>query len=249
MLDLVSIIIPYYKKKYFFKKTINSILNQTYKNYEIIVIYDDSKKLDLPFVKKVLKKIENKKIIINKKNQGAGVSRNLGIKKSKGKFLSFLDADDVWDKNKLNSQIKFMKTNNLNFSYSNYSIIDEKDVLIKKIKSPKMINFKKLLFSCDIALSSVIVNSNIQKEVNFPNIKTKEDYLLWLKLSKKNIKMMGINKNLTFWRKTSNSLSSSLTQKLKDAFFVYNKYLKFNFIMTIILILFLSINSLIKKYL
>jgi len=61
--------------------------------------------------------------------------------------------------------------------------------------------------------------------------------------------MMGINKNLTFWRKTSNSLSSSLTQKLKDAFFVYNKYLKFNFIMTIILILFLSINSLIKKYL
>ena len=249
MLDLVSIIIPYYKKKYFFKKTINSILNQTYKNYEIIVIYDDSKKLDLPFVKKVLKKIENKKIIINKKNQGAGVSRNLGIKKSKGKFLSFLDADDVWDKNKLNSQIKFMKTNNLNFSYSNYSIIDEKDVLIKKIKSPKMINFKKLLFSCDIALSSVIVNSNIQKEVNFPNIKTKEDYLLWLKLSKRNIKMMGINKNLTFWRKTSNSLSSSLTQKLKDAFFVYNKYLKFNFIMTIILILFLSINSLIKKYL
>ena len=249
MLDLVSIIIPYYKKKYFFKKTINSILNQTYKNYEIIVIYDDSKKLDLPFVKKVLKKIENKKIIINKKNQGAGVSRNLGIKKSKGKFLSFLDADDIWDKNKLNSQIKFMKTNNLNFSYSNYSIIDEKDVLIKKIKSPKMINFKKLLFSCDIALSSVIVNSNILKEVNFPNIKTKEDYLLWLKLSKRNIKMMGINKNLTFWRKTSNSLSSSLTQKLKDAFFVYNKYLKFNFIMTIILILFLSINSLIKKYL
>ena len=160
-----------------------------------------------------------------------------------------MDADDIWDKNKLNSQIKFMKTNNLNFSYSNYSIIDEKDVLIKKIKSPKMINFKKLLFSCDIALSSVIVNSNILKEVNFPNIKTKEDYLLWLKLSKRNIKMMGINKNLTFWRKTSNSLSSSLTQKLKDAFFVYNKYLKFNFIMTIILILFLSINSLIKKYL
>lgn len=249
MSDLVSIIIPYYKKKYFFKKTITSILDQTYKNYEIIVIYDDNKKLELPFVKKVLKKIKNKKIIINKKNQGVGVSRNLGIKKSKGKFLSFLDADDIWDKNKLNFQIKFMKTHNLAFSYSNYSIIDEKDVLIKKIKSPKMVNFKDLLFSCDIALSSVIVNSNILKEEKFPNIKTKEDYLLWLKLSKKNIKMMGINKNLTFWRKTSNSLSSSLRQKLKDAFLVYNKYLKFNFIMTIILILFLSTNSLIKRYL
>jgi teichuronic acid biosynthesis glycosyltransferase TuaG len=249
MPDLVSIIIPYYKKKYFFKKTINSILNQTYKNYEIIIIYDDRNKLELPFVKQVLKKIKNKKIIINKKNQGAGVSRNLGIKKSKGKFLSFLDADDIWDKNKLNRQIKFMKTYNLDFSYSNYSIIDEKGSLLKKIKSPKTVSFKNLLFSCDIALSSVIVNSSIIKKEKFPNIKTKEDYLLWLKLSKKNIKMMGINKNLTFWRKTSNSLSSSLIQKLKDAFLVYNKFLKFNFIMTIILILFLSINSLIKRYL
>ena len=249
MSDLVSIIIPYYKKKLFFKKTIDSIKNQTYKNFEIILIYDDSNRSDLIFVKKTLKKIKNKNIIVNKKNMGAGISRNHGIKKSKGKFLSFLDSDDVWDKNKLKKQIKFMKNNCLEFSYSNYSIIDEKGILLKKIKSPNIIKFRDLLFSCDIALSSVIINSKLLKSEKFPNLKTKEDYLLWLKLSKKNIKMMGIDKNLVFWRKTHNSLSSSVMQKLKDAFLVYNKYLKINFLFSIILIFFLSINSIIKRYL
>ena len=249
MSDLVSIIIPYYRKKLFFEKTIDSINSQTYKNFEIILIYDDNNRSDLLFVEKILKKIKNKKIIVNKKNLGVGISRNRGINKSKGKFLSFIDADDVWNRNKLKKQIKFMKKNSLDFSYSNYSIINEKGILIKKIKSPKTIKFKNLLFSCDIALSSVTIKSNLLKNEKFSNIKTKEDYLLWLKLSQKNIKMMGIRENLIFWRKTNNSLSSSIVQKFKDAFLVYNKYLKLNFLVSIVLIFFLSINSIIKRYL
>ena len=249
MSDLVSIIIPYYRKKSFFEKTIDSINSQTYKNFEIILIYDDNNRSDLLFVKKVLKKTKNKKIIVNKKNLGVGISRNRGINKSKGKFLSFIDADDVWNRNKLKKQIKFMKKNSLDFSYSDYSIINEKGILIKKIKSPKTIKFKNLLFSCDIALSSVTIRSNLLRSEKFSNIKTKEDYLLWLKLSQKNIKMMGIRENLIFWRKTNNSLSSSIVQKFKDAFLVYNKYLKLNFLVSIVLIFFLSINSIIKRYL
>ena len=249
MNNLVSIIIPYYKKRFFFKKTIDSVKKQTYKNFEIILIYDDDDNSDLSFIKKTLKKVKKKMILNNKNNLGVATARNYGIQKSKGKFISFLDADDIWDKHKLTKQIKFMKTNNLNFSYSDYSIISEKGILIKKIKSPKEIRFKDLLFSCDIALSSVVINSKIMKNERFQNLKTKEDYLLWLKLSKKNIKMMKINKNLIYWRNTNNSLSSSIKQKLKDAFLVYNKHLKFNFLISIILILSLSINSIIKRYL
>ena len=249
MSDLVSIIIPYYRKKPFFEKTIDSINSQTYKNFEIILIYDDDNRSDLLFVKKVLKKTKNKKIIVNKKNLGVGISRNRGINKSKGKFISFIDADDVWNRDKLKKQIKFMKKNSLDFSYSDYSIINEKGILIKKIKSPKIIKFKNLLFSCDIALSSVTIRSHLLRSEKFSNIKTKEDYLLWLKLSQKNIKMMGIRENLIFWRKTNNSLSSSIVQKFKDAFLVYNKYLKLNFLVSIVLIFFLSINSIIKRYL
>ncbi len=99
---LVSVIIPYYKKKDFIKKTINSIKNQTYKNLEIIIIYDDEDHSDLKLIKKLKNLDDRIKIIVNKKSLGAGRSRNIGINISKGKFIAFLDADDLWEKKKLN---------------------------------------------------------------------------------------------------------------------------------------------------
>jgi len=249
MEPLISIIIPYYKKKKFFKNTIKSVLEQTHKNYEIILIYDDVDKTELPFVKLTLKKIKNVIIIVNKKNLGAGYSRNIGIKKSKNRLIAFLDSDDVWHKDKLKKQIKFMKIKKVDFSYTNYSIIDKNKEKIKIIKAPKIIIHQNLLFSCDIGLSTVMVNSKLLKKEKFPDLKTKEDYLLWLKLSKKNIKMLGMNETLASWRQTDNSLSSSIIQKLKDAFFIYSHYLKFNFLKSLILVFFLSVNSLTKRYL
>ena len=249
MNPLISIIIPYYKKKKFFKKTIKSVLKQTYKNFEIILIYDDVDKTELPFVKFILRKVKNVKIIINKKNLGAGYSRNIGIKKSNSRLIAFLDSDDTWHKDKLKKQIKFMKMKKVDFSFTDYSIIDKKEKKVKIIKAPKIITYRNLLFSCDIGLSTVVINSRLLKKEKFPNLKTKEDYLLWIKLSKKKIKMLGINETLASWRQTNNSLSSSIIQKLKDAFLVYNHHLKFNFLKSLILVFLLSINSLTKKYL
>jgi teichuronic acid biosynthesis glycosyltransferase TuaG len=249
MNPLISIIIPYYKKKKFFQKTIKSVLKQTYKNFEIILIYDDVDKTELPFVKFILRKVKNVKIIINKKNLGAGYSRNIGIKKSNSRLIAFLDSDDTWYKDKLKKQIKFMKMKKVDFSFTDYSIIDKKEKKVKIIKAPKIITYRNLLFSCDIGLSTVVINSRLLKKEKFPNLKTKEDYLLWIKLSKKKIKMLGINETLASWRQTNNSLSSSIIQKLKDAFLVYNHHLKFNFLKSLILVFLLSINSLTKKYL
>ena len=120
---------------------------------------------------------------------------------------------------------------------------------IKIIRAPKIITYRNLLFSCDIGLSTVMIDSRLLKKEKFPNLKTKEDYLLWIKLSKKKIKMLGINETLASWRKTNNSLSSSIRQKLKDAFLVYSCHLKFNFLKSLILVFLLSVNSLTKKYL
>ena len=249
MNPLISIIIPYYKKKKFFQKTIKSVLKQTHKNFEIILIYDDVDKTELPFVKFILRKVKNVKIIINKKNLGAGYSRNIGIKKSNSRLIAFLDSDDTWHKDKLKKQIKFMKMKKVDFSFTDYSIIDKNEKKIKIIKAPKIITYQNLLFSCDIGLSTVMINARLLKKEKFPNLKTKEDYLLWIKLSKKKIKMLGINETLASWRQTNNSLSSSIIQKLKDAFLVYNYHLKFNFLKSLILVFLLSINSLTKKYL
>ena len=242
---LVSIIIPYFKKKKYFLKTISSIKSQTYKKFEIIVIYDDIDKSDLNFIQKlsVTKKF---KLIINKKNLGAGLSRNIGIKKSKGFYLAFLDSDDLWTRNKLEYQIKFMEKKKISFSHTSYSIIDSSGKNIGLRKASPNLNFKRLLRSCDIGLSTVVVKKKILKGNSFSNIKTKEDFVLWLKLSRK-YKLVGIDKNLTKWRKLNNSLSSNVFQKISDGFKVYNHYMKFNYIKSLIYLIILSVNFLKKK--
>ena len=142
-----------------------------------------------------------------------------------------------------------MKKEKIDFSYTSYQIIDNKDRIVRKILAPKEISYTKLLYSCDIGLSSVMVSRKLFKKDKFKNLKTKEDYLLWLTFSKKKIKMLGINLILFSWRKTQNSLSSSVIQKLKDAFKIYNRYLKFNLLKSIFFTIMLSINFLLKRYL
>ena len=105
---LVSVIIPYFKKKKYIQKTLNSVKNQTYKNLEILIIYDDKDTTDLKFLKRLQKKDKRIKIIINKNTLGAGFSRNVGIKDARGRYIAFIDSDDPWKKNKIEFQLKFM---------------------------------------------------------------------------------------------------------------------------------------------
>jgi teichuronic acid biosynthesis glycosyltransferase TuaG len=249
MKPLISIIIPFYQKKNYLEQTIKSIAKQSQKNFELILVYDDPDKSDLPHVLKVLKDIKRKTIIINKKNIGAGPSRNIAILKAKGEFIAFIDADDVWKKHKLKNQLLFMLSNKIKFSFTSYSIINKKNIIIKLIKAKRTIGYNDLIKSCDIGLSTVMVKKDLLKKNKFPRIKTKEDYILWLKLSKQNIKMMGINQSLVSWRKLDNSLSSSIFQRIKDAFYVYNNFLKFSFIKSIYYISIMSLNFFRKRYL
>ena len=249
MKPLISIIIPFYQKKNYIEQTIKSIVKQSQKNFELILVYDDPDKSDLPHVLKVLKDIKRKTIIINKKNIGAGPSRNIAILKAKGEFIAFIDADDVWKKHKLKNQLLFMLRNKIKFSFTSYSIINKKNTIIKLIKAKRTISYDDLIKSCDIGLSTVMIKKDLLKKNKFPRIKTKEDYILWLKLSKQNIKMMGINQSLVSWRKLDNSLSSSIFQRIKDAFYVYNNFLKFNFIKSIYYISIMSLNFFRKRYL
>ena len=249
MKPLISIIIPFYKKKKYVGQTINSIIKQSYKNFELILIYDDPDKSDLEYIKKILKNIKRKKIIINNNNIGAGLSRNLGISKAKGEYISFIDSDDIWKKDKLKNQLLFMLDSKIEFCFTSYSIINEKNTIIKFIKAKKNIDYKDLIKSCDIGLSTVMLKTRLLKKTKFTKIKTKEDYILWLKLSKKNIKMMGLDQKLVLWRKLDNSLSSSVFQRVKDAFYVYNTFLKLNFIKSTYHIFLMSLNFFRKRYL
>ncbi len=243
---IISVVIPYYKKKIFFKKTFYSIANQKFKNFEIIIIYDDSDKTELSFVKSIIKKSKNTKLIINKKNLGAGESRNKGIKLSKGKFLAFVDADDLWKKNKLNFQYNFMMKNNIKISHSSYDIINSNGKIIGFRPAKKIQKYKDLISSCDIGLSTVMIKKEILNKNKFANLITKEDYSLWLKLSKK-YPIYGINAHLAKWRKTENSLSSNNIQKFKDAFTIYYYQENYGLLNSLIKVLILSMNYLYKN--
>ena len=128
-MPLVSVIIPYYKKKAFFRKTLRSVINQTLKDFEIIIIYNDKDDAEINFVKKLIKNKKRIKLFIKKQKLGAGIARNFGIKKSKGKYVAFLDADDVWKKNKLELQLKFMEINKFDISHTSYVAIKKKKLL------------------------------------------------------------------------------------------------------------------------
>ena len=183
-MKLVSIIIPYYKKKSYFEQTLKSILKQKYKFFEILIIYDDNNKEDLPFLKTLKKKDKRIKLFINKKNIGAGMSRNKGIKLSKGKYIAFIDSDDLWHPEKLKIQLNFMVKNRVLISHTSYNIIDQKNLKIG-YREAKKIEYKDLLKSCDIGLSTVMIKKTLLKNRYFAKLKTKEDYILWLKLAKK----------------------------------------------------------------
>ena len=248
-MSLVSIIMPYYKKEFFIRKSIQSILNQTYKNFEIILINDEQTVKSYNFLNEIANLDSRIKLFSNEKNLGVGLSRNMGIEKSTGEFIAFCDCDDLWKPSKLEIQLKYMKKYNSNFSFTAYEIIDENEKIIGSRKAENTINFDHLINSCDIGLSTVLMKKNFfnEKKYKFPSLTTKEDYVLWLKLAKNGVKMIGINQNLSSWRKSKNSLSSSIIQKLLDGYKVYRVYLEYGRLKSIFCLINLSINFIIKK--
>lgn len=247
-MDLISVIIPYYKKKKFIDYSIKSIFDQTHSNLEIIIVYDDENKLELKYLKETYGGDKRIKFLINDVNIGAGYSRNKGMEIANGEFISFLDADDVWEKNKIQTQLLFMKKNKLSVTHTSYKIIDEKNNLLGSRIARDFSSIKDIIKSCDIGLSSVMIKKDIiANDIKFCDLKTKEDFVLWLRILKKGIKIFAIDRELMFWRRTRNSLSSSIFQKLFDGYKVYNKYMNFNFFLSVYYLICLSLNYVKKK--
>ena len=249
----VTIIIPYKNNLDYLLLALKSIFKQSYKNFKILIVYDDEDKSDLFKIKKffkntVFKRKISYKIIVNKYSLGAGYARNVGIKKSKTKYLAFLDSDDIWDKNKLNIQINFMEKNNILFSHTSYHVINSNNKIISSRSARKKMIFEDLIKSCDIGLSTVIVSSSLlsKGKLMFPRIKTKEDYVLWLQIVKKIKTIRGLNIKLTYYRKTKNSLSSNKLLSLVNGYKVYRNYMNYGLIKSLFYLFILSINSLKK---
>ena len=246
-MDLISVIMPFYKKREYFKQSLLSVINQTYQNIEIIIIFDDNYNSDIEFIQKFLDLDKRIKLIDNKKNLGVAISRNKGIEISKGDYVAFLDCDDYWDKNKLEKQYNFMCNNKILFSHTTYQIINTKNEIIGKNVIKKQLSYKDLINSCDIGLSTVLMKKEILSISKFKQISTKEDYALWLELSRNGVSIHGLDEPLTYWRVTNNSLSSSFLTKVINGFQVYYKFEKNNLFKSLILVINLGLHYLRKR--
>lgn len=221
MNNLVSIITPAYNAEKYISYTIESVISQTYKNWEMIIVDDCSVDRTKNIIKEYSARDNRIKYIFLDENKGVSNARNTAISHARGRYIAFLDSDDLWYPDKLTIQISYMEENNYYFTFTNYEFIDHNgNKLNKVIKVPKKLNYKDALYSNSIPCLTVVLNKEVIKEIRMPNIKH-EDYATWLNILKNNIKAYGINTNLAMYRKLNNSLSSN---KFKSMLWTWNIY-------------------------
>ena len=220
--NMVSIIIPIYNAKKWIKDTIENILNQTYDNFELILVDDNSKDGTL----KILKQYENKnniKIIYLEKNVGPGIARNIGLKYAKGRYICFQDADDLWEKDKLEKQIRFMKRGEYAFSYTGFKYIKENNKL-KTVHIPEKLNYEEALKDIRILTNSVMFDL---EKIDIDLLKMKninaEDIATWFNILKKGYTAYGLDEPLVFYRLRKDSRSGNKLKSAKDRWNIYRK--------------------------
>jgi glycosyltransferase involved in cell wall biosynthesis len=214
----------------FISETIRSVLNQTHQHWELLLIDDCSTDDTLRVIKPFLAKQSNIKLLKTQINSGAAISRNIGTQAAKGKYIAFLDADDLWKPNKLEIQIAFMKEQECDVSFSSYDLINAKgDVLNKRIEALKSLRYSKLLKSNYIGNLTGMYNADNLGKIKTPNLRKRQDWLLWLAAIKKSGKeAQGIHESLAYYRIHENSMSSNKIGLVKHNFWVYNKGLGFS---------------------
>ena len=238
--ELVSIIIPFYNRIKQLELSLESVLNQTYKNIEIILINDGSTE-SIARIKKIHESHENINLIHNKENLGVSYSRNIGIDFAKGKYISFQDSDDEWLKNKIEIQIEFMKKKNIKFLYTGYLRRNLLTKKIAKINVPKTYKLPFIAFKCKIATPTVIFEKEICKDIKFKtNLKYGEDVIFWSEISKTtdlkglniptaivNVTKRSTSQNIHNQREGYKNLNNSLFDK--NSLISILHYLYFNF--------------------
>lgn len=219
---LVSIITPAYNCAKYIGATIDSVLNQTYKNWEMIIVDDAS----TDNTEEIVKSYNDSRVkyIKLKENSGAAITRNTAMQEAKGEFMAFLDSDDLWKNDKLKSQIDFMQNNNYNFTCTAYEKIDEDGKKLNKVFHPKKkANYNRVLLDCPVGNSTVMYNVQKLGKFEVPNIRKRNDDALWLKMLKKEQYIYGQDEVLMEYRIRQNSISSNKLDLVKYHWYLYRK--------------------------
>ena len=244
----VDVIMPNYNKGNFLNESINSVIKQEYKNWNLFIIdnfsEDDSRK--------ILKSFENKfnkiNIIYLSKNMGVAFSRNLGIRVSNSEYISFLDSDDYWSSNKLLDQINFMVKSDNVFTYTDYTPFFLKNynkIFKKSVITPNTLIYEQFINNTCIATSSMIIKRSFIGRMKFPKV-TLEDYAFKCKILKKKCLAVKLKNNSMFYRISKNSLSSNKFRNIYWIWYINKKYNKLSIFKRLTSLLLISISSIMR---
>jgi len=244
---LVSIIMPAYNCQDFIEESIDSVINQSYIDWELIIIDDCSEDDTVSIIQKKINVDNRIKLYRLETNSGAAIARNTAISYAKGEFIAFLDSDDIWFPNKLEKQLTFMRENGYSFTCSSYNKIDSSGNSLRQvIKTREISNYDQIL-KYSPGNSTVIYNSSRLGKFYIPDIRKRNDYVMWLSIIKTAKYLYGYNEVLSSHRVRENSLSFNKRNLVKYHWYVYKKIEKISTIYSIYLITHMFTKTVFRK--
>lgn len=232
---LVSIITPCYNAAQTLEETIASVKRQTYHNWELLIVDDCSNDESVSILKQEAINDPRVRYITLETNMGPAGARNEALRRAKGKYIAFLDSDDLWVSEKLSKQVAFMEKYDLSFSFTNYRIVKENGEKTDRVViGPDRIDFEYLLKNTIIGTLTVMLNSEMVGPIQMTSVRNcTEDFALWLSILKKGITAVRLNEELAYYRKSSQSDSGNKLKSAKKTWNTYRKTQELNIIRTI----------------
>lgn len=244
---MVSIIIPAYNVEKYIIDTLDSVKKQVFTDWECIIVDDCSTDDTMAVIQNYVREDKRFAYIRLDKNSGAAIARNTAINCATGKYLAFLDGDDVWEEHKLDKQIQFMEENGYSFTCTDYGKIDELGhVMDKVVKTQKIYDYKKLLKNCP-GNSTVIYDCKKIGKIYADDIKRRNDFVMWLKVIKKTNYAYGLNEILSYHRERSDSISFRKSALVKYQWKVYFEIEKLGLVKSIYYTVYKVIQTILKR--
>ena len=246
MNPLISIITPNYNAQKFVSETIQSVLNQTYQNWELIIVDDCSTDNSLQIINSFVVLDKRMSLLKLTKNSGPAVARNKAIEFSKGDYIAFLDSDDRWFSTKLEKQLTFMQQQDIALSFTSYNSYDEERQDEKVLESRAKVTYKNLLTNNYIGCLTAMYSVSKLGKVFMPVIAKRQDWALWLKITKMDVIAYGMPEILASYTRRNTSVSSSKWKLLKYNWKIYREFEKLNISSSLFYFLQLFIKKLFK---
>lgn len=246
---LISIIVPVYCAKHFLEETVASVQAQTYQNWELLLVDDCSSDGSFELMQELAKNDIRIKPIKQPHNMGAAKARNRGVQEAQGRFLCFLDADDVWEADKLKAELYFLEEKKAGFVFTGYEFADEKaQGTGKVVHVPEEITYREALKNTTIFTSTVMIDRAVVADdvIHMPEIAS-EDTATWWQILKRYGKGYGLDENLVKYRRSANTLSSNKIVAIKRIWRLYRQQEKLNILYSVYCMFFWALRAVLRR--